>query len=128
MKDLCVTCHSDKAELIEKAKVQHPGAAGDCTDCHNPHASPQPGLPKTNAVDICLACHTDQAEQCKKRILHQPAFKQGCATCHEPHGGENDHLLRTKKANDALPRMSRPRLAAEEARSRASDHDLQRQP
>lgn len=27
VKDLCVTCHSDKAELIEKAKVQHPGAA-----------------------------------------------------------------------------------------------------
>jgi len=95
-KSLCVTCHSDKAELIEKAKVQHPGAAGDCTDCHSPHASSQPGLPKTNAVDICLGCHSDQAEQSKKHVLHQPAFIQGCATCHEPHGGENDHLLRAK--------------------------------
>ncbi|MFZ3188357.1 MAG: cytochrome c3 family protein [Candidatus Sulfotelmatobacter sp.] len=93
-KALCVTCHSDKAELIEKAKVQHPGAAGDCTDCHSPHASRQPGLPKTNAVDICLGCHSDQAEQSKKRVLHQPAFVQGCATCHEPHGGDNNHLLR----------------------------------
>ena len=62
VKALCVTCHSDKAELIEKAKVQHPGAAGDCTDCHSPHASRQPGLPKTNAVDICLGCHTDIAD------------------------------------------------------------------
>jgi predicted CXXCH cytochrome family protein len=95
-KALCVTCHSDKAELIEKAKVQHPGAAGDCTDCHSPHASRQPGLPKTNAVDICLGCHSDQAEQSKKHVLHQPAFVQGCATCHEPHGGDNDHLLRAK--------------------------------
>ncbi len=95
-KSLCVTCHSDKAELIEKAKVQHPGAAGDCTDCHSPHASRQPGLPKTNAVDICLGCHSDQAEQSKKHVLHQPAFVQGCATCHTPHGGENDHLLRAK--------------------------------
>ena len=95
-KSLCVTCHSDKAELIEKSKVQHPGAAGDCTDCHSPHASRQPGLPKTNAVDICLGCHSDQAEQSKKHVLHQPAFGQGCATCHEPHGGENDHLLRAK--------------------------------
>lgn len=94
VKSLCVTCHSDKAELIEKAKVQHPGAAGDCTDCHSPHASRQPGLPKTNAVDICLGCHSDQAEQSKKHVLHQPAFGQGCATCHEPHGGENNHLLR----------------------------------
>ena len=96
VKSLCVTCHSDKVELIEKAKVPHPGAAGDCTDCHSPHASRQPGLPKTNAVDICLGCHSDQAEQAKKHVLHQPAFGQGCATCHEPHGGDNDHLLRAK--------------------------------
>ncbi len=47
-KALCVTCHDDKAKLIETAKVQHPGAAGDCTDCHSPHASRQPGLPKTD--------------------------------------------------------------------------------
>jgi predicted CXXCH cytochrome family protein len=96
VKDLCVTCHSDKAELIEKAKVQHPGAAGDCTDCHSPHASSQPGLPKTNAVDICLGCHSDIADLAKKSVHHQPAFTQGCATCHTPHGGENDHLLRAK--------------------------------
>jgi len=100
VKDLCVTCHSDKAERIEKAKVQHPGAAGDCTDCHNPHASSQPGLPKTDAVSICLGCHSDQADQFKKAHPHQPAFKQGCAICHEPHGGDNAHLLRTKKTND----------------------------
>jgi predicted CXXCH cytochrome family protein len=99
VKDLCVTCHSDKAELIEKAKVQHPGAAGDCTDCHSPHASPYPGLPKSNPVSICLECHSDQAEQGKKAHLHQPAFEQGCATCHEPHGGENQHLERAATAN-----------------------------
>ena len=96
VKDLCVTCHSDKAELIEKAKVQHPGAAGDCTDCHSPHASRQPGLPKTNAVDICLGCHSEIADLAKKPVHHQPAFTQGCATCHTPHGGDNDHLLRAK--------------------------------
>ena len=106
--------------------MPHPGAAGDCTDCHNPHASRQPGLPKTNAVDICLACHTDQAEQGKKHFLHQPAFKQGCATCHEPHGGDNDHLLRAKTCEWPLPGVSRTGFAAEEARSRARAHDFQR--
>jgi predicted CXXCH cytochrome family protein len=98
-KSLCVTCHSEKAELIDKAKVPHPGAAGDCTDCHSPHASSQPGLPKTNAVDICLGCHSDIADQSKKPYHHQPAFKQGCATCHQPHGGDNDHLLRAANVN-----------------------------
>lgn len=98
-KELCLTCHSDKGELITKAKVQHPGAAGDCIDCHSPHAGNAPGLPKTDGVNICLGCHTEQAEQHKKAHLHQPAFEQGCATCHEPHGGDNLHLLRAKTPN-----------------------------
>ncbi len=98
-KDLCVTCHSDKAEQIEKAKVQHPGAAGDCTDCHNPHAGSTPGFVQPDPVNACLNCHSDQAEQGKKPHLHQPAFQQGCATCHEPHGGENQHLLRSASVN-----------------------------
>jgi predicted CXXCH cytochrome family protein len=97
--ELCVTCHSQKAEQIQKAKVQHPGAAGDCTGCHNSHAGNTPGFPKPDAVNVCLRCHTDQAKLKEKKHLHQPAFGQGCSTCHEPHGGENLHLLRTKTVN-----------------------------
>jgi len=96
---LCLTCHSDKAEQIEKAKVQHPGAAGECVACHNPHAGKSPGFLQPNPVQACLACHADQADQMKKAVLHQPAFVQGCATCHEPHGGSNDHLLRAASTN-----------------------------
>jgi predicted CXXCH cytochrome family protein len=98
-KEICVTCHSDKAEQIEKAKVQHPGAAGDCTDCHDPHAGRSPGFPKPDAVSVCLGCHSDQAEEGKKAHVHQPAFEQGCATCHDPHGNDNDHLLRASAPN-----------------------------
>lgn len=98
-KELCVTCHSEKAEQIDKAKVQHPGAMGDCTDCHNPHASKTSGLPKPDAVNVCLSCHSDQAGLLSKKHPHQPAFQQGCATCHEPHGGDNQHLLRAKDEN-----------------------------
>ncbi len=98
-KALCLTCHSDKAEQIEKAKVQHPGAAGDCTDCHGPHAGKTPGFLKPDPVSACTNCHSDQAELHKKKVLHQPAFEQGCATCHEPHGGTNQHLLRAATPN-----------------------------
>jgi predicted CXXCH cytochrome family protein len=96
---LCVTCHSDKAEQIEKAKVQHPGAAGDCTDCHNPHAGKSPGFLQPDPVTTCLTCHSDQAEQFKKAHLHQPAFQQGCGTCHDAHGNDNEHLLRASSPN-----------------------------
>jgi len=99
-KALCVTCHSDQAEKIEKAKVPHPGAQGECVACHNPHAGNSPGFLQPDPVSACLTCHSDQADQFKEAHHHQPAFQQGCATCHEPHGGENDHLLRSKKPND----------------------------
>jgi predicted CXXCH cytochrome family protein len=98
-KELCVTCHSDKAEQIEKAKVPHPGALGECTDCHNPHAGKSPGFPKPDAVNACLSCHAEQAQLRTKKHLHQPAFEQGCATCHTPHGGANAHLLRAANTN-----------------------------
>jgi predicted CXXCH cytochrome family protein len=98
-KELCLTCHAKKAEQIRIANVQHPGAAGDCSGCHNPHAGSTPGLPKPDAVNVCLPCHSNQAKEYGKKYLHQPAFGQGCSTCHEPHGGENNHLLRTKTVN-----------------------------
>ena len=124
-KDLCVTCHSDKAEQIEKAKVQHPGAAGDCTDCHNPHASAYPGLPKTNPVEICLGCHSDIADLAKKPVHHQPAFEQGCATCHEPHGGDNEHLLRVAEPNTLCLECHGPDSKPQKLESRARGDDLQ---
>lgn len=99
-KELCVSCHDDKAKLIDGAKVQHPGAAGDCTDCHNPHASRYPRLQKA-PVGMCLQCHDDRAkEQQTKKFLHQPAFKDGCYVCHEPHGSNNPGLLRTANVDD----------------------------
>jgi predicted CXXCH cytochrome family protein len=98
-KELCLTCHSDKSKQIEKAKVQHPGAAGDCTDCHSPHAGRSPGFLKPDPVTACTNCHSGQAALHKKKVLHQPAFEQGCATCHEPHGGDNQHLLRADSTN-----------------------------
>jgi predicted CXXCH cytochrome family protein len=117
-KELCLTCHSDKAEQIEKAKVPHPGAAGDCTDCHDPHAGKSPAFPKPDPVNVCLNCHSDQAEQYKKTHLHQPVFEQGCATCHEPHGNDNEHLLRVNNINKLClechgPDANPQRLASE---------------
>jgi predicted CXXCH cytochrome family protein len=96
VKAICVTCHAEQAEKIEKAKVQHPGAQSDCTACHNPHAGKSPGFLQPDPVAVCLTCHSDQAEQFKKAHLHQPAFALGCATCHEPHGGNNPKLLRAQ--------------------------------
>jgi predicted CXXCH cytochrome family protein len=96
---MCVTCHEEQAKRIETAKVQHPGAVGECIDCHNPHSGKLPGQPKPTSEIACLACHTDQVKQGKKESPHQPFIEQGCAICHEPHGGENNRLLRATNVN-----------------------------
>lgn len=94
---LCVTCHEETAKKIETAKVQHAGALGDCTQCHDPHGGKTPGFARPNPVAACLSCHTDQAELRKtKKVLHQPAFQEGCAICHQPHGGDKPKLLRAE--------------------------------
>ncbi len=115
-KELCLTCHANKAEQIRKAKVQHGGASNDCTECHDPHAGRTPGLPKPDAVNVCIRCHSTQASEYKKKHLHQPAFGLGCSTCHEAHGGENDHLLRTNTVNSLCLECHGPDSKAEQGK------------
>jgi len=99
-KELCLMCHSEKGEQIEKSQVQHPGAMGDCTDCHSPHGGNWPYFPKPNPVAVCTSCHADIAELGKKAHPHQPVVEEGCGICHDPHGNNNLHLLRAVKPND----------------------------
>lgn len=97
--DLCTTCHADQAETIAKAKVPHPGAQGDCIDCHSPHAGKSRELLRPDPVNACLPCHDPIATDLKKAHPHQPAVNEGCQTCHEGHGSENAKLLRGKSIN-----------------------------
>jgi predicted CXXCH cytochrome family protein len=99
-KELCATCHDEVPKEIASAKVQHPGAQGDCTDCHSPHAGKTPRFLRPDPVTACLGCHSDQEAEVKKAHPHQPASEQGCATCHEAHGGANAKLLRAKSVNE----------------------------
>jgi predicted CXXCH cytochrome family protein len=101
-KAICVMCHSDKGDQIDKAKVPHPGAQmSDCTDCHSPHGGNFPDFVKPNPVAVCTGCHSDIGDLGKKAHPHAAAFGEsaGCAVCHDPHGNDNKHLLRAKTPN-----------------------------
>ena len=43
-KELCATCHDDRRRRSKLRRCSIPGAAGECTDCHNPHAGATPGF------------------------------------------------------------------------------------
>ena len=126
-KALCVTCHEEQAKQIASAKVQHSGAQGDCTTCHNPHAGKSPDFLQPDPVTVCLACHSDQAAEFKKKHLHQPAFEQACSICHVAHGNDNANLLRVADVNDPVPGVPRTGFAgAAKAPERAPHNNLRR--
>jgi predicted CXXCH cytochrome family protein len=103
VRSLCVTCHDEQAKRIETAKVQHPGAQGDCTACHSPHASKYSRLLAPDPVSVCLNCHSEQADMEKHSpFLHAAAFRDGCFTCHSGHGGDRPKLLRAAVEDNKL--------------------------
>ena len=116
-KSLCVMCHEDEAKKIATAKVQHAGAQGACTDCHDPHGGNTPAFLHAGPVASCLNCHSEQAEQGKKAHPHQPAFEQSCAICHTPHGGENKNLLRASNGSSLCLECHGPGAKPEKAQT-----------
>jgi len=131
---LCWRCH-DKAQtdtagislpptkpLFEYSKANHhpPFAAGDCNDCHRPHASAEVRLlaaayPKElyqaynkTAYALCLNCH-EAAAFTTPRTETATAFRNGnlnlhqrhvdkkkgrsCRACHTPHGSAQPRLI-----------------------------------
>ncbi len=91
---LCLLCHDEVGELAAQAKVPHEALdLGSCTDCHNPHASPQDRLLKLPAGGVCVQCHDEKAAGVGES-MHGIIDLVGCQACHEPHGGDQPALLR----------------------------------
>jgi predicted CXXCH cytochrome family protein len=88
--DLCYNCH-DKS-VYSKNNV-HPAVSMGCTNCHNPHSSPNAKLLIMEPPELCFSCH-DKAEFVKKTV--HPALEIGCTACHTPHSSDNIALLLRK--------------------------------
>ena len=88
----CLDCHDLEAELA--AAVAHaPAREGDCTACHNPHASRFAGLLQARPGPLCISCHGELEAELALAEVHAPVAEGRCADCHEPHGGGHDKLL-----------------------------------
>ena len=63
-----------------------------CTDCHNPHGTPNPfQLKQASVNENCYSCHAEKRGPFL--FTHPPVF-DNCDNCHEPHGTINDCLLK----------------------------------
>ncbi len=89
---LCIECHPKTKEWKGGKEVHRPVATGECSSCHNPHASKHKGLLKEGAGELCYLCH-DSKKGFTGKVVHAPVAKGECLSCHRAHVSENKPLL-----------------------------------
>lgn len=88
----CLECHVDFQAKLKSKYVHTPVKEGDCTGCHNPHASSHGKLLAAEPGMICLTCH-DDIQKKDAVSTHQAILDGGCIKCHDPHGTDNKSNL-----------------------------------
>ena len=96
---VCLGCHADFQETVALPHVHTPVRAGECADCHDPHASDHGKLLAAEPNEICARCHDGIAPQ-DAASAHVSVVEGRCTTCHDPHASANENVLR--EAGNAL--------------------------
>lgn len=94
----CLDCHANFQEKIKSPFVHTPVKTGNCTGCHNPHASSHGKLLAANPSKVCSGCHTNIIPE-KAMSVHKVAVEGNCVKCHDPHAAGNKFNL-LKAGND----------------------------
>lgn len=89
---VCLECHDLESEL-DAAVAHQPAQDGECSSCHNPHASRFSGLLLSRPATLCATCHSEIDKELELSLVHEPVASGRCTSCHQPHGGNNDNLL-----------------------------------
>ena len=98
---LCSNCHAQVIAKLTKAS-HHPVRERrmDCSSCHNPHGSPNPGmLVRGTTNETCTSCHQEKRGPF---LWEHPPTRESCLNCHEAHGSNNRNLLITQSASQCV--------------------------
>jgi len=84
---VCYRCHDRKDG---GRNVHGPLGGGDCTSCHDPHGSANPGLTVEAPGVLCRGCHDQKSSEAHLRA----ARGKPCTACHDPHSADRPFLGR----------------------------------
>ena len=90
--DLCLTCHEAFQEKMKLRHIHTPISEGQCSECHNPHASNHGDLLSTDPQLVCLTCHDDLLPEAATSV-HEVVAEGNCTMCHDPHASKVRDLL-----------------------------------
>jgi len=85
---LCLECHTSFSAKMEEKHIHTPLVEGDCSGCHNPHASDHGMLMEAGAEKVCFNCHDSVVPEGAKSA-HQVVAAGECVACHDPHSSSN---------------------------------------
>lgn len=88
----CQSCHPDFGEVLRRSSVHTPVRAGDCSSCHNPHASDHGKLLGEGPGTICRSCHAGIVPESAVSV-HAVLADGGCVGCHDPHASAQKSQL-----------------------------------
>ncbi len=88
----------------------HKPLLGDCTQCHEQHASKEPGLLKSDVRGLCSSCHEPIAEAIAGAKVQHSAVTadRACLNCHTPHTSIDSKLLRSTSTKLCLECHNKP--------------------
>ena len=89
---VCLTCHTAFAEKLKAKHVHTPLTEGECTGCHNPHASGHDHLLDAEPDLLCYNCHDNMVPKGAVSV-HKVVAEGQCVACHDPHASDNPSNL-----------------------------------
>lgn len=92
--DVCLVCHSDFEDLNSLPHVHTAFSDGQCSNCHNPHASRHAALLDEDKTQLCLTCHEDILSHDAGNLAHAPVESGACLDCHDPHASNHPNQLK----------------------------------
>lgn len=93
--EVCFECHQlRRAQLQRSSHMPFREGKITCTNCHNPHGTPNPKLLiESTTNENCYKCH---AERRGPFLWEHPPVMENCLNCHDAHGSSNPQLLKAR--------------------------------